>query len=100
MIIFSDTFKDYSKHLKTVFSLFEEKSININLNKSFIGYLSVELFDFYIDTLDIHSTEDRIQGFRQLEFPATLKALKTYLRTTGFLHSLIPYYTQIADLFQ
>lgn len=90
--MFSNIFKDHCKHLETIFSLFEEKSININPEKLYIGYPSIELLSFYIDALDIHSTEYYIQGFRQLEFPATLKALETYLRATGFLRSLIPYY--------
>ncbi len=81
-----------NKYLETVFSLFEEKNININLEKSFIDYLSVELLGFYIDTFDIHFTEDRIQSFCQLKFPAILKALKTYLEAIGSLRSLIPYY--------
>ena len=99
IVIFSNIFKDYNRYLRTVFSLFEKKSININPKKSFINYLSVELFGFYIDTFNIHFTEDRIQGFRQLEFPAILKALETYLKATGFLYSLVPYYIQIADPF-
>ncbi len=98
IVIFSDTFKDYNRHLRTVFSLFEKKSININPEKLFIDYPSVELFGFYIDTFDIHSIKDRIQSFHQLEFPATLKALEIYLKAISFLHSLIPYYIQIADL--
>src|SRR6266566_1452509 len=89
VIIFSDIFKDYNRHLRTVFSLFEKKSININPEKLFIDYPSVELFGFYIDTFDIHSIKDRIQSFHQLEFPATLKALEIYLKAISFLHSLI-----------
>ncbi len=92
IIIFSNTFKDHYKHLKTIFSLFEEKSININPEKLYIGYLFVELLSFYIDILSIYSIEDYIQSFRQLEFLTILKVLKTYLRAIGFLHSLIPYY--------
>ncbi len=92
IVIFLDTFKDHDKYLGTVFFLFEEKSININLEKLFIGYPSVEFFDFYIDVFNIYFIEDRIQGFRQLEFPTTLKVLKTYLGVTGFLYSLILYY--------
>ena len=92
VVIFSNIFKDHSKYLGTVFSLFEEKSININSEKSFIGYFSVELLGFYIDTFGIYFIEDCIQSFRQLEFPAILKALKTYLGAIGFLYSLILYY--------
>ncbi len=60
IIIFSDIFKDHGKHLKTVFSLFKEKNISINPEKSFISYSSVKLFGFYIDALSIYSTEDCI----------------------------------------
>ncbi len=92
IIIFSNIFKDHSKYLRTVFSLFEEKSININPEKLFISYLSIELFNFYIDAFNIHSTEDRIQNFCQLKFLTILKVLKTYLRATNFLYFLILYY--------
>ena len=71
--------------------------MGFNVEKSFIGYPSVELLGFHVDALGIHSTEDRTQGFRQLEFPATLKALETYLGATGFLRIMIPYYAQISD---
>ncbi len=92
VMIFSNIFKDYRKHLKTIFSLFKEKNININPEKLYIDYPSIELLNFYIDTLNIHSTEDHIQSFCQLKFLTTLKALKTYLRATSFLRSLISYY--------
>ncbi len=58
--MFSNIFKDHRKYLKTIFSLFEEKNININPEKSYIGYLFIELLSFYIDILNIYSTEDRI----------------------------------------
>ncbi len=60
VVIFSNIFKDYSKYLGTVFSLFEEKSISINPEKSFIGYLSIEFFGFYVDVFGIHFIEDCI----------------------------------------
>jgi len=60
MMIFSDFFKDYIEHLNSVFSLFQKKNIGFNIEKSFIGYLFVELLRFYIDVLDIYFTEDCI----------------------------------------
>jgi len=83
--------------LNFIFFLFQEKNIRFNTEKSFIGYSSVELLRFYIDMLKIHSTEDRIQDFCQLEFPATLKALETYLKAISFLYIIILYYVQISD---
>ncbi len=97
VVIFSDMFNDYMEHLEDIFSLFREKNISINSKKSYIRYPTVELLKYYIDVLEIHSTEDRTQGFYELEFPSILKTLETYLRAIGFLRSMIPYYAQIAD---
>ncbi len=58
--IFSDFFKNYIEYLNSVFSLFQKKNIGFNIEKSFIGYPSIELLKFYIDILGIHFTEDHI----------------------------------------
>ncbi len=92
VVIFSDTFNDYIEHLKDIFSLFREKNININPEKSYIGYPIIELLGYYIDVLGIYSMEDRIQGFYKLEFPSILKVLKTYLKVRNFLYFMILYY--------
>jgi len=60
IIIFLDIFNDYIEHLEDIFSLFRKKNISINLKKSYIGYLTVELLKYYIDVLEIYSMEDRI----------------------------------------
>jgi len=58
--IFSDSFKDYIEHLNSIFSLFQEKNMEFNIEKFFIGYPFVELLEFYIDTLNIHFIKDYI----------------------------------------
>ena len=59
IIIFSNTFNNYIKYLEDIFSLFQEKNININPEKSYIGYQIVELLGYYIDVLEIYSIENR-----------------------------------------
>ncbi len=92
IVIFSDIFEDHCRHLEEVFILFREKSVSINPEKSFIGYLSVEFLSFYVDSLGLYIIEDRIQGFYDLKFPYILKDLEHYLGTTEFLYPLILYY--------
>ncbi len=58
--IFSNFFKDYFEYLNSVFSLFQKKNIGFNIKKSFIRYPSIKLLGFHVDTLNIHSIEDRI----------------------------------------
>ncbi len=71
--------------------------MGFNLKKFFIGYPTIELLEFYIDILDIYSIEDKIYSFYNIEFPNTLKTLEIYLGATGFLQSIILYYTQIVE---
>ncbi len=92
IVIFSDIFEDHCRYLEEVFIFFQEKSVSINPKKSFIGYLSVKLLDFYIDSLELYTTKDRIQGFYNLEFPYNLKDLECYLGVIRFLYLLILYY--------
>lgn len=96
IIIFSDTFEDHVKHLETVFQLFTDKNIAISPKKSFIGYPSVELLGFYVDAFGLATTDSRIQGFKDLTFPTTLKALEGYLGAAGFLRTMVSYFAQLA----
>jgi uncharacterized membrane protein len=60
IVIFSNTYKEYIQYLYSIFSLFSKKNINLSLEKSFIGYPSIELLGFYIDALGIYSIEEKI----------------------------------------
>ena len=100
IIIFSDTLEEHTKHLDDIFTLFKGRNISLSLAKSFIGYPSIELLGFYVDAFGLSSTESRTQGFRDLVFPRTLKALETYLGAVGFLRTMIPYFAQISEPLQ
>ena len=43
---------------------------------------------------------DKVIAIQKLDFPSTLKQLKTYLGMTGWLRSYAPYYSQLAESFQ
>lgn len=100
MIIYSDTFEEHCQHLSTVFDLFLEKGLSISPEKSYLGYPSVELLGFYVDSLGLSTIKERTEGFQNLEFPAQLKALETYLGATGFLRTMVPYYAQLSEPLQ
>ena len=65
-----------------------------------MGYPSVELLGFYIDSLGLSTTAKRMEAFSKLEFPGTLKALETYLRVAGFLQTMILYFAKILEPLQ
>lgn len=100
IVIYSDTKEDHIEHLSTIFSLFKSKNLSIALNKSFIGYLSVELLDFRVNGLGLTTTTERVAAFRDLAFPSTLKALEQYSGMSGFIRHLTPYYSQLMEPLQ
>jgi len=97
IVVFLDFFEDYVQHLYDIFSLFVKKNISISLEKSFLGYLSVELLGFYVDSLGLLMTAECMEAFSKLEFPGTLKALEMYLRAAGFLWTMILYFAKILE---
>ncbi len=80
-----------------MFKTFSCKNIAISLTKSFIGYPSVELLEFYVDSFSLTTTSKKVAAFKQLAFLATLKALKYYISATSFLQHLIPYYAKLLE---
>lgn len=100
IVIFSDTFEDHVAHLRTIFNLFLKLGVSISPQKSYLGYPSIELLGFYVDSLGLTTTKERTQGFRDMVFPSTLKALETYLGSTGFLRTMIPYYAKLSEPLQ
>ncbi|KAL2017179.1 hypothetical protein VTK56DRAFT_2499 [Thermocarpiscus australiensis] len=97
IVIFSDNAEDHIKHLRTIFALFRSKNIAISPKKSYIGYPNVELLGFRVDGLGLITTEHRVQAFKDLAFPDSLKALEQYLGAAGFLRHLIPYYAKLSE---
>ena len=100
IIIFSDTLDNHLKYLDDIFTLFESRDIALSPAKSFIGYPSIELLGFYVNAFGLSLTAQRTQGFRDLVFPKTLKALETYLGAAGFLHTMILYFAQLSEPLQ
>lgn len=84
VVIFSDLFEEHLEHLRQIFALFERRGFRCR-RKSYIGFKSVELLGFHVDAFGLSTMKERMQAFRDLEFPLNLKALETYLGAAGFL---------------
>lgn len=83
VIIFSRTLNDHCHHLRFVFTKFQELSISLNPTKAFIEYSSVTLLEQKVDDLRLVTDENKIRALKQIQFSATLSALKRYLELTG-----------------
>jgi hypothetical protein len=100
IVIYSDTADDHLRHLRTIFALFRKKNIAISPTKSYLGYPNVELLGFRVDSLGLTNTAQRLEAFKKLAFPTTLKALEQYIGASSFIRHLIPYYAKLSEPLQ
>ena len=92
MIIFSQTLKDYVRHLTDVFIIFNKVEISINLRKTYLDYFTVQLLGQKVNSLELFISEKKLKIITLLQFSVTLKQLKTYLDLTEYLKNYISYY--------
>lgn len=79
IVIFSKTAAKHFEHLRIIFRLFARLKITLEPKKSYLGYPSVTLLDQKINEFELTTTEERVAIIKELRFPETLKALKTYV---------------------
>lgn len=100
MIAFSRTLAEHLEHLRKLFTLFRERRVSLNPQKSFLGYPSVTLLGQHVDSLGMSTSADKIRAIKALGFPRSLRDLEIYLGLTGWLRSSIHRYAQIAKPLQ
>ena len=91
----SCTLQDYLEHLNKIFELLTEKGICLFSKKLFLDYLTVQLLDQCVNTLELTTAEDKLAVIVNIKFSHTLSALKKYLEMINYLHQYILYYTVI-----
>ena len=75
----SHTLCNHLEHLNKIFKLLTEKDICLFSKKSFLDYLTVQLLNQYVNTLELATAEDKLAVIINIEFSHTLFTLKKYL---------------------
>lgn len=91
---------DLLKKLRILFDIFLHHKISITPTKSFLNYSDIELLDQQFNSLSLTTSKEKLRAIKLLTYPKILDALKYYLELTGYLHSYVHYYTQLAAYFQ
>jgi RNase H-like domain found in reverse transcriptase/Reverse transcriptase (RNA-dependent DNA polymerase)/Integrase zinc binding domain/Chromo (CHRromatin Organisation MOdifier) domain len=92
IVIFSDTAEEHLEHVEQVLRILDENRVCVSAAKSFAAYQAVRLLGYIVDGEGVSRTDDRVQAFRDMKFPATLDHLETYLGMAGYLRTGIPWF--------
>ena len=86
--------------LRILFEIFVAYNISIKPTKTFLNYPDVGLLGQEVNTLGLTTAKEKLDATRLLQYPLTVGALEYYLGLTGYLHSYIYYYAQLAEPLQ
>ena len=100
IIVFSKTLKKHIVHLRQIFQLFANKRVNLTLNKSFLNYSFIMLFEQRVDNLDLSTSIEKITIIIFLRFSQSLKNLKHFLDLIDWLRHCINRYEQLIETLQ
>jgi len=98
-VVYSKTFEDHLNYLDAFFRRVYNIGVSLALAKAFIGYPSVKLLGYRVDAFGIASTDERIAGLKNIEFPWHAKDMEKYCGAINFLNDCTPYLAQIAEPF-
>lgn len=100
IICVAKSLEDLLVKLRTLFEIFVTYNISVQPTKLFLNYLDVGLLGQRVNFLGLTTAKDQLQAIKLFTYPDTLGALEYYLGLTGYLHSYILFYVQLAKLLQ
>lgn len=83
--------------LRILFEIFVAYNIFIKPTKIFLNYPDVRLLGQEVNTLSMTTAKKKLNAIRLLQYPLTVGILEYYLGLTGYFHSYIHYYAQLAE---
>lgn len=86
--------------LQIFFHIFVPFNIYIRPTKKFLNYPKVGLLRQNVTFLSLTTMEEKLRAIRELTYLDILRALKYYLGLTGYFHSYIDFYAQLAKSLQ
>ena len=93
MVVSSKSLDEYLDHLRKVFKLFKKYNIAISLEKAFLGYPNIKLFNRRINSISLLITKEILAAIAKIEYLTIFGLLEYYLGLSRYLREYIYYYT-------
>ncbi|GFW53838.1 retrovirus-related Pol polyprotein from transposon opus [Trichonephila clavipes] len=84
VLVASSTEEEHSEHLKTVFEIFQQYGLRINVSKSVMGAAQVEYLGFLITAEGSRPLSEKVQAILSYKLPETIHDLRTFLGMINF----------------
>ena len=97
ILIFSETFQDHMKHLKTVLQRLNQVTLKLNLKKCYFGCQVVEYLEHILTPDGLKPNPERIAAVRQFTTPDNVKRVKQFLGLASFYRKFVLNFAKIAE---
>jgi len=90
VVIFSDTWEDYLKHIAIVLQRFREACLTLNKEKSQFCLETMKIVDYTLKHGKLLPSDDKIEAISKLGPAKTKKGVKAIFGLAGYYRNLIP----------
>ena len=100
IIIFSKTLNEHVKHFRKIFQLFQKRRVNLASTKFYLRYPFITLLGQKMNNLKLSITAEKIAAIILLQFSASLRKLKYFLKLIDWLRHCIERFVQLTQPLQ
>lgn len=90
ILVASSTEEQHLQHIRTVLERLSDHGLIINIEKCVFGKSSLEFLGHRITPEGISPLPDKVDAFKNLDLPKTVKELKSFLASLNFYRRFIP----------
>jgi hypothetical protein len=96
IILFSKTFSDHIKHLKTLHNILRQNKLTVKLSKCNFSQTSVKFLGHIISQGELRPNPEKIEAIKQWKQPNDVRAVRSFLGAVGWYRKFIPHFSEIA----
>ena len=93
IVIYSKTYEEHIEHLDKVLEAIENAGITLSPVKCHLFYSSILLLGHKVSRLGLSTHLEKVRAIQELERPAKLSQLQTFLGMAVYFSAFIPYYS-------
>lgn len=93
IVIYSKTYEEHIEHLDKVLEAIENVGITLSPVKCHLFYSSILLLGHKVSRLGLSTHQEKVRAILELERPAKLAQLQTFLGMAVYFSVFIPYYS-------
>jgi hypothetical protein len=97
VVVCSRTMEEHCNNLREVLNTLDKAGLTLNIGKCKFLTNIVTFLGFNVNASGITILKERMDAFRNITLPSTVKGMRSLLGATNFIRQFVPHYQQLAQ---